>query len=83
MASVSAGPKAPRSNNTLMIGPAMITSATAAGMVSSSETSMARFWLAMAVAASPARNDRASMGSSAVPTATPTTPRGSWFTRSA
>ena len=61
----------------------MTISAAAAGSVSRKANSRARFWLCMAAPAWPPRNWRLSMGSSAVPTATPTIPKGNWFTRSA
>ena len=45
MAAVSAGPKAPRWNSTASIGVASRASATAAGNVSSSASSIPRFWV--------------------------------------
>ena len=77
VASVSAAVNAPRWNSTSTIGQAITRSAAVAGRVSSSETSIARDWLSVAAAVSPARRLRASIGNNAVPTAIPTTPSGS------
>ena len=60
----------------------MTINAAAAGTVSSKANSIARFMLPIALSSSPARSWRDSKGNSAVPTATPITPSGNWFTRS-
>ena len=80
---VSSGPKRPRSNSVRISGSASSHSASAAGRLSIRPNSMARFWLAIADWAWPARSWRASSGSSAVPMAMPTTPSGNCAMRSA
>ena len=75
--------KAPRSNSTVRMGVPATISASAAGAVSSRANSSARLSVATAAAGSGPRTWRDSSGSSAVPTAAPMVPSGSWFTRSA
>ena len=83
VARVACAVNSPRSNSTWMMGCAQSASATAAGTDSKSTNSMPRFRLCIAPLSSPAPTWRDSRGSSAVPTATPTTPSGSCTRRSA
>ena len=58
-------------------------SAAIAGNVNNKEYSIARFWLIHAPLSSPDFNCLVSKGNKATPIAAPTTPSGSWLTRSA
>ena len=76
-ASVSEWVNAPCSNSALISGTAMTISATVAGNVRNSDSSMARFWLVIAPCSLPALSLRDRSGSSTTPMATPMTPSGS------
>ena len=78
VASVSAAEKAPRSNSAPATASGMAMSAAAAGSASSIAPSTARFISSAAPALSPACSVRVRRGSSAVPSAMPTTPSGNW-----
>jgi len=66
-----------------MMGAGIAISAMAEGRVRNRESSSARFWLLRAPASFPALSLRERSGSSTTPIATPITPRGSWYRRSA
>ena len=74
---------APRPNSTHMIGNAATVRANAAGNVRNSAYSIARLSDDSAAASSPPRTWRDSIGSNAVPTAMPITPKGNCWIRSA